>query len=172
MSEKSKKAEVVPVKKEKGMTRAEPRHLLSPFENMERLFEDFFPRSMLRHYRLGLPSASELTAPFEGRMPKVDIIDRDDEILVRAELPGVDKKDIDISMTDNTITIKGETQTEEKEEKGNYYRCETTHGAYSRTLSIPVDVNSDKTNATFKDGVLEITLPKKEQAKRRNIKID
>ena len=171
MDDKSKKSDVVPVKKETGVSRAEPRHLLSPFENMERLFEDFFPRSLLRHYRHGLPLASELTTPFEGRMPKVDVIDRDDEIFVRAELPGVDKKDVDISMTDNTVTIKGETRKEEKEEKGDYYRCETSHGAYTRTLSLPSEVNADKTRAIFKDGVLELTLPKIERAKRRTIKV-
>jgi HSP20 family protein len=104
-------------------------------------------------------------------MPKVDIIDRDDEVFIRAELPGVDKKDIDISMTDNTVTIKGETRKEEKEEKGDYFRRETSHGCYTRTLSLPADVNTDKTNATFKDGVLELTMPKIERAKRRNIEV-
>lgn len=171
MDDKSKKSDVVPVKKGTAVSRAEPRHLLSPFEDMERLFEDFFPRSLLRHYRHGLSSASELTTPFEGRMPKVDVIDRDNEVFVRAELPGVDKKDIDISMTDNTVTIKGETRKEEKQEKGDYYRCETSHGAYTRTLSLPSEVNSEKTKAVFKDGVLELTLPKLERTKRRNIKV-
>lgn len=92
-------------------------------------------------------------------MPKVDIIDRDDEIFVRAELPGIDKKDIDISMTDYTLTIKGETKKQEKEEKGDYYRCETSQGSYMHTLSLPAEVNSDKAKTKFKDGVLELTLP-------------
>ena len=171
MDEKTKKSDVIPVKKEAAVTPAEPRHLLSPFENMERLFEDFFPRSLLRHYRTGLPSASDLVVPFAGHVPKIDVIDREDEIFVRAELPGVDKKDIDISMTDNSITIKGETRKEEKEEKGDYYRCETSHGTYTRTLSLPAEVNSEKTKAVLKDGILELTLPKREHAKRRNIKV-
>lgn len=172
MAKESKKADVVPVKKEKEVLRAEPRHLLSPFEDMERLFEDFFPRSWLRHYRHGWPATSTLAAPFEGRLPKVDIIDRDNEVMVRAELPGVDKKDIDISMTDNTITIKGKTSKEEKEEKGEYYRCETSRGSYTRTLTLPAEVDSDKAKASFKDGVLEMTIPKAERAKRRNIRVD
>ena len=170
MAEKKKKADVVPVKKE--MSRAEPRHLLSPFDNIEKIFEDFFPRSMLRQFKNEWPSTSTLAAPFEGRMPKVDVIDRDDEIFVRAELPGVDKKDIDISMTDYTLTIKGETKKQEKEEKGDYYRCETSQGSYIRTLSLPAEVNSDKAKSSFKDGVLELTLPKMERAKRRTIKVD
>lgn len=169
MAEKEKKSEVVPVKKEAA--RAEPQHLLSPFEDMERLMEDFFPRSWLRRYKHEWPSFGTLSQPFKGQMPKVDIIDRDDEIFIRAELPGVDKKDIDISMTDNTVTIKGETSKEEKEEKGDYYRCETSRGSYTRTLSLPAGVNAEKTSATFKDGVLELTMPKMEQAKRRNIEV-
>jgi len=170
MAEKNKKTEVVPVKKE--VASAEPRHLLSPFEDMERLFEDFFPRTWLRRYKQDWPSTGMLSQPFEGRMPKVDVIDRENEIFIRAELPGVDKKDIDISMTDNTVTIKGETRKEEKEEKGDYYRCETSRGSYTRTLSLPADVNTDKANATFKDGVLELTMPKREEAKRRKIKVE
>lgn len=169
MPEKNKKAEIIPVKKE--VARAEPRHLLRSFEDMERVFEDFFPRFLLPHYKHGLASTGTLTTPFEGRMPKVDIVDRDDEVFVRAELPGVDKKDIKISMTDNTVTIKGETHKEEKEEKGDYYRCETSHGSYTRTLILPAEVNSEKADAKFKDGVLELTLPKMERAKRRNIKV-
>ena len=156
------------------MARAEPMHLLSPFEDMEKLFEGFFPRSMLRQFKYDWPSTSKLAAPFEGHMPKVDIVDRfdrDNETFVRAELPVVDKKDIDISMTDNTVTIKGETKKEEKEEKGDFYRCETSRGSYTRTLTLPDEVNSEKTKATFKDGVLELTMPKMERAKRRNIKV-
>lgn len=170
MAEKNKQADIVPVKKEMG--RAEPLHLLSPFDNIEKIFEDFFPRSMLRQFKTEWPSTGTLAAPFEGRIPKVDIIDRDDEIFVRAELPGIDKKDIDISMTDYTLTIKGETKKQEKEEKGDYYRCETSQGSYIRTLSLPAEVNSDKAKSSFKDGVLELTLPKMERAKRRTIKVD
>jgi len=167
---KEKKADVLSVKKES--THSEPRHLLSPFEDMEKLFEDFFPRSMLRQYRNSWPVAGELAGHFEGHVPKVDIIDRDDEVFIRAELPGVDKKDIDISMSDHSLTIRGETKKEEKEEKGDYYRCETSHGTYVRTLSLPAEANVEKADAKFKDGVLELTLPKMERAKRRSIKVE
>ncbi len=84
----------------------------------------------------------------------------------------MDKKDIDISMTDHTVTIKGETKKEEKEEKGDYYRCETSRGTYIRTLTLPAEANSEKADAKFKDGVLELTLPKMERAKRRSIKVE
>jgi len=104
-------------------------------------------------------------------MPRVDIVDRDDELVVKAESPGVDKKDLDISVTDNAVTIKGSTSHEEKEEKGDYYRCEISSGAYSRTLVLPSEVEADKAKANFKDGVLELTLPKLKKAKRHTIKV-
>jgi HSP20 family protein len=165
------KAEIIPVKKEKESKRLNPRHLLTPFEDMERWVEDFFPRSWLRQHRFEWP-AGNLTTAFEGRMPKVDLIDRDDEVFIKAELPGIDKKDIEVSMTGNTITIKGSSKKEEKEEKGDYYRCEISQGSFSRSMSLPAEVNIDKSQAKFKDGVLELTLPKTESTKRRNIKVD
>jgi HSP20 family protein len=104
-------------------------------------------------------------------MPRVDIVERDDEFVVKAELPGVGKKDLDISVTENAVTIKGSTSQEEKEEKGDYYRCEMSHGTYSLTLALPSDVEADKAKAQFKDGVLELTLPKMKKAKRHTIKV-
>ena len=166
------KSEVVPVKKEQAAGRHSPRHLLTPFEDMERWVEDLFPRSWLREHRSGWPSAAGIATSLDARMPKVDVIDRDDEVFIKAELPGVDKKDIEVSMTDNTITIKGSTKKEKKEEKGEYYRCEITRGSFSRSMSLPAEVDIDKSQAKFKDGVLELTLPKHAQAKRRNIKVD
>lgn len=105
-------------------------------------------------------------------MPKLDVIDRDDEVLVKAEIPGVSKEDLEISLTGNIITIKGETRREEKEEKGDYYRCEISHGAFSRSVSLPVDVDESRAKTSMKDGVLEIVLPKVEKAKKRSIKVD
>jgi HSP20 family protein len=110
--------------------------------------------------------------PFEGKMPAVDVSDLDDEVVVRAELPGVEKKDVDVSMSDNTVTIKGSTKREEKEEKGDYYRCETTCGAFTRTVALPAEVDGSKAKAKFKDGLLELTLPKMEKSKRRSIEVD
>jgi HSP20 family protein len=104
--------------------------------------------------------------------PKVDVLDRDNEVLVRAELPGVKKEDLEVSMTDNTVTIKGTTSHEEKEEKGDYYRHEISKGSFSRTVTLPGDVDSDKCKTRFKDGVLELTVPKVEKAKRRTIKVE
>jgi len=159
--------------KEEGnleLQKAHPARILSPFEEMDRLFEGFFPRGWLQS-RWPQPSWGELAAPFEGKMPRVDVVDRDNEILVKAELPGVDKKDIDVSVTENSVTIKGTTSHEEKEEKGDYYRSEISHGAYSRMVPLPADVDADKAKAKFKDGILELTLPKVKKATRRSVKV-
>lgn len=159
-------------KKGKDIEASRPKRGASPFDEMERWFEDFYPRGWMRPFRMAWPSWGELAAPFEGRMPKVDVIDRDDEIVVRAEVPGVEKDDLDISVSDNTVTIKGQTKHEAKEEKGDYYRCEISRGTFARTVSLPSDVDSDKVKAQFRDGVLELTLPKVTRAKRRAIKIE
>ena len=152
--------------------KAEPARPMSPFEAMDRLFESYFPSGWMRPFHMEWPPLSEGMAPFGGKTPKVDVIDRDDEVIVKAELPGVDKKDVDISVTNNTVTIKGSTSHEEKEEKGDYYRCEMSRGAYSRTVMLPSDVDEEKAKATFKDGVLELKLPKEKKSKRRSIKVE
>jgi HSP20 family protein len=152
--------------------KATPMRVSSPFEEMDRLFEGFFPRGWLRPFHLERPLWDELAAPLEVKAPRVDVVDRDEDILVRAELPGVEKKDLELSVTDNTVTVSGKTRHEEKEEKGNYYRCEISRGAFSRTVALPSDVDPDKAKAAFKDGLLELTIPKVAKAKRRSIKLD
>ena len=144
----------------------------SPFEEMDRLFEAMMPRGWLRPMRWEWPSMSGMAQPFEGRMPKVDVIDRDSEVLVKAELPGVKKDDIDITVSDNSVTIRGCTSHESKEEKGDYYRMEMSRGEFSRTVTLPAEIDSDKAKAGFSDGVLELTLPKVTKAKRRAIKVE
>ncbi|MDA8381688.1 MAG: Hsp20/alpha crystallin family protein [Betaproteobacteria bacterium] len=146
---------------------AGPMHALSPFEDMERMMEGFFPRGWMRPLRWGWPAWSE-AAP----MPRIDVLDRDEDILLRAELPGVEKKDLDISVSGNTVTLKGQTVHEEKEEKGDYYRHEIAQGTFTRTMVLPAEVDADKAEASFKDGMLELKLPKMEGAKRHSIKIE
>ena len=147
-------------------------HALSPFEEMDRMFDDFFSRGWLHPFRAEWPLYRKLAAPFEGKTPTVDVIDRENDIVIKAELPGVEKKDIDVTVTANTVTIKGTISKEEKEEKDNYYHREISRGSYARTLSLPVDVDEDKAKASIKDGVLELTLPKSEKAKKRTIKVE
>jgi HSP20 family protein len=137
------------------------------FGDIDRLFDDFLNRSWLRPFGMGRPLV-EMAA----LAPNVDVIDREDEVVVRAEVPGFRKEDIDISVSGTMLTIKGDTKTEEKEEKGDYYRCEITRGAFTRTLALPAEVDEAKAKAAMKDGMLELTLPKLEKSKRRRIAID
>jgi HSP20 family protein len=172
MAAETKHKQEVPVKKGQELQKATPVRTQSPFDEMDRMMESIFPRGWLRPFNWDRPLWSELV-PFEHRLPHVDVdvIDRDDEVVVRAQVPGVDKKDIDVSVTDSTVTIKGKTASETKEEKGDYYRCEISRGAFSRTISLPGNVDGAKARAVMKDGVLELTMPKIEKARRHAIKI-
>ena len=149
-----------------------PARSMSPFEEMDRLMESFFPRQWLRPFRWDMPSWSELGATMDMRTPRVDIIERDNDIVVKAEVPGVRKEDLDVSMTDTTVTIKGSSSHEEKEEKGNYYRCEISRGTFSRTVALPSNVDTEKVKAVFNEGILELTIPKVEKAKRKSITVE
>jgi len=114
-----------------------------------------------------------LDRPFAGykAWPAIDVAEEEDAIVVRAEVPGCKAEDIDISVYGNTLTISGEKKlSEEKKEKG-YYHVESTYGSFRRELSLPTDVDQDKIDATCKDGVLSITLPKAEKAKAVKIKV-
>ena len=147
----------------KGSVERLPR--LSPFGDVDRMFDEFFNRRWLRPVGWERP-IGELVS-----MPSIDVIDRDDEVVVRAEVPGYKKEDIEISVSDSSLTIKGEMKTEEKEEKGDYYRCEISQGSFSRVIALPSEVDDSKAKASMKDGMLELTLPKREKSKRHAISI-
>lgn len=151
--------------------RRETAILSSPFEEMERWFENFYPRAWLRPLHWELPRWSELMGSFEARMPRVDVLDQKDKVVVRAEVPGVRKEDLDVSLSDHLLTIRGHTEQETTREEGEYRRREISRGSFSRSISLPADVDADKARATFENGVLELTLPKAPQARRRSIKI-
>lgn len=166
------KVQTLVTKEEKG--RGLARHwsqMMSPFEEMERRFERLFPHSLLRPWRLEWPSWGELT-PFEIRTPRIDMVDRDDELYIRAEVPGVSKDDLDVSVTEDTVTLRGMLHHEAvEEEKGEYFYRELTYGGFSRTVPLPVAVDVEKCKVIYKDGILEIRLPKVEGAKPRRIEI-
>ena len=171
-----KSVEEVEVKSEPSIEVAEPgtrKRAIAPmwdFEHeFERAFENFFNRGWLRRGHLDFPSFREA---LDDKIPKVNVIDRDEELVIEAELPGVEKDDLDVSLTENAVTIKASTRKEEKQEKGDYQRQEIRTGYYSRTLPLSVAVKGDEAKAAFKDGMLTLTLPKAEQAKRVNIKVD
>jgi len=152
---------------------ARPVPTLSPLEDMDRFFERVFPRGWMRPFvEWEHHLWPDLFAPMEMEAPRVDIIDRDDEILVRAEIPGVEKEDLDVSVTDNRVTIKAARTHEEKEEKGDFYRREISRGTFSRSLLLPAEVEGVNAKATFKGGVLELKLPKLTKTQRHSIPIE
>lgn len=141
----------------------------SPWDEMDRFFENAFPRGPSRFGRWPWP---EWTPRLDAKMPAVDVIDRPDHIIVRAEIPGVKKEDLDVSVSDNLVTIRATTKYEEEKEEGEYYRCEMRHGEISRSVSLPATVDGSDARASFKDGILELTLPKTAPSKRRSIKVE
>jgi HSP20 family protein len=104
--------------------------------------------------------------------PAVDIHESEEGFSVTADLPGVNKEDIKIDLKDNTLTISGEKKFEEKTPKENYIRIERSYGKFVRSFSMPNNIDSGKIKATFKDGTLELIIPKKEEAKPKQITID
>lgn len=133
-------------------------------KDMDRLFEDFFaPVSRRRRW---------LKTDVGVVVPNIEMYDRKDEIVLKAEIPGVSKEDIDLTITKDSITLKGEVKKEEEIKEEDYYACERSYGSFTRSVALPVEVNSEKAKASFKNGVLEITLPKKEEAKPKEIKIE
>ena len=164
-------AHATAVEKVKEARKAEPPRLGRPFEQMERMLEETLPHAWWRRLRGEWPWA-DFPSVYEGKFPRVDVIERDSEIIVRAEVPGIDKKDLDVSLTDGSVTIRGQTTREEKEEKGDYYRCELSHGSFARTIALPAQVDSETVKATFKDGMLELVMTKSEKSRRHSIKLD
>ena len=159
----------------KELAKVEPTKAVSPFhdmekrfEGMERRFEDFLrrPFSLLPSWmpRMKMPEIEEVS-------PSVDILTEGDNVVVKAELPGMKKEDIDVSLTKDTISISGEKKKEEKIEKKDYYSLERSYGSFKRSFSLPSEVQTEKASAKFKDGVLEIRIPKTEEAKKKEKKV-
>jgi HSP20 family protein len=106
-----------------------------------------------------------------GWAPAVDMVDHEDEIVLRADLPGLTEKDIEVTVQDGTVVIRGERKEETEEKKEDYYCCERSYGVFARTLPLPTGVDADRVKATFKAGVLEVHLPKAKEAKGKKIEI-
>jgi HSP20 family protein len=103
--------------------------------------------------------------------PAVDLYEKDDHFMIKAELPGVDKNDIKIDLKDRLLTLSGERTYDNEVKEENYYRRERSYGKFQRAFTLPTDVDSDKIRADFKDGVLEIEVPKPEEKKAKQVTI-
>lgn len=153
--ESKKNTDITPVTSTGGLT---------SFDEFDHFFDDFLSRRWPRLLDWNLPSR------LERAFPKVDIIDHDNEIEVQAALPGVKKEDLDVTINNQSISIRAATR-EEKKEEGKYFRREITRGEFQRVVSLPDNVDNDNAKASFKDGILKVTIPKTEKSKRKSIEI-
>ena len=162
MAEKNKEKET------KAVTPWRPFMGLTHWErDMDRMMEDFFGRRA----RPWWPERWSRTDEMEVKPPIVDVYEEKDDIVVKAELPGIAKDNIEVNLTDHTLTIKGEKKKEEEIKEENYYRAERSYSSFLRTLDLPKDVHADKVKASFKNGILEVRIPKTEEAKAKEIKV-
>lgn len=136
-----------------------------PFQELrkevDRLFQEFFGKSYFPERWEGIEW-----------VPSIDVSETEDEIIVKADIPGVKPEDIEINLVDNVLTIKGEKKREKEEKKENFYRVERYYGTFMRSIQIPSEVDVEKIKAQYKDGVLKVTLPKKPESKGKTIKIE
>ncbi len=110
---------------------------------------------------------------FSGQwMPAIDVYDSKDNFVVKADLPGLNKEEIEVSIEDDTLILKGEKKQESETKEQNFYRSERLYGSFFRAIALPATVDPSKVVAEYKDGVLKLTLPKKEDARPKQIKVD
>jgi HSP20 family protein len=156
-----KQTSMSPPRQERGMTRpftlgfgGSPFGALQRFaDDVDRMFEEFgMPRALS-----GRPGTTERRSAMWA--PAIDVIQKDDQLVIKADVPGMKKDDLTIEVTENGITIQGERKDEREEERGGVYRRERSYGSFCRVIALPEGALTEQANASFHDGVLEITLP-------------
>jgi len=159
MLEKNEKSFLNPGQRQ-GQTQGS--RLPSPIAQMDRLFDEVFKRPFfsLLSPRISSEESENLFVP-------VDIFEDGEAVVVKAEIPGIRKEDLNVQLTPDSITISGQKSEEKRVEEGNYFRLERSSGSFTRTCQLPVETLTDKARAQFKDGVLEVRIPKSEQAAQR-----
>jgi HSP20 family protein len=159
----------MPKEKEKETREVTPWRPFSELSRIEReaerMFGDYFRRPF---WGVSWP---ERFREIGFREPAIEVYEEKDDVVVKAEIPGMKKEDLDINISDSHLTIKGEKKQEEEIKKKGYYYSERSYGSFMRTIELPNEVKTDKAYANFKDGVLEVRLPKTEEAKKKEVKI-
>ena len=138
------------------------RDLMNLQERMNRIFDE--------SYR-GARTTGDDWALGGSWAPAVDIYEHEGNIVLKAELPGIDSNDVDIRLENNVLTLRGERKVDHEVKQENYHRVERAYGSFSRSFTLPSIVDQEKIKAEYKDGVLELTLPKREEAKPKQISI-
>jgi HSP20 family protein len=131
--------------------------------SLDRLFDELTGRRPVRRREAREPVVWE---------PAVEVYETDQEVVVRAELPGVDPKNVNVTVQDNTVTIEAEAKEEQEERGRNYLRRELRYGQFCRSLALPAEVKPDQAKATYRNGVLELRVPKSERAKPKQVKVE
>jgi HSP20 family protein len=145
-----------------AIVRWEPyRDLLATQKEFDRLFREAFT-----------PGFSKGEISTRTWAPPVDIFENENNIMLKAELPGVDPKDVEVRVEDNTLYLKGERKFERETKEENYHRVERSYGSFARSFSLPNSIDAEKVAAEYKDGLLTLTLPKREEAKPKTIRIN
>ena len=132
---------------------------------MERRLEDIFGRPFLPMVWKRIPMVEM------GWAPAIEVFEKEDRFVVKAELPGMTEEDIDISVVDETLTIKGERKAETEVKEEDYYCCERSYGNFSRSIALPSTVDAKKIEASYEDGVLEVNIPKAAEVKPKKISV-
>ncbi|WP_027359744.1 Hsp20/alpha crystallin family protein [Desulforegula conservatrix] len=147
-----------------AIVRWEPfRNVATLQDRINRMFDDVFTRAA---------AENDDEAVVGGWRPSVDIIDKTDSIVINAELPGVAKEDVSVEVKENILTLKGERKIEKEEADGLYYRKERLYGKFQRSFTLPMETDSEKIKASFKDGVLNLEIPKPEEKKPKQVTIN
>jgi len=154
----------------KGQGGRTPSRYTDPFHSfrseMDRLFDTFMT---------GMPSVTSMRQGFpaaEGLTPTLDVKENDKEIVVKADLPGIDEKDINLTFHDGVLTLRGEKKSERSDERENYHLMERSYGSFQRAVRVPETIDEDKVEACFDKGVLTVTLPKRPEMVKAQKKIE
>jgi HSP20 family protein len=134
----------------------------SEVPSTSRLFEEFFN---------DFPFSGSMQESRENWMPSVDILEKDGNLILRAELPGMTEKQIDLKLEGNTLTMKGERKMDTEDKKNNYHRVESFYGSFTRSFRLPDTVDLEKINADYKNGILTVTIPQKPEVRPREIAV-
>ncbi len=153
----------------------ESREVARPFGTLGASLEDFmesmFPGRWMEPMGLRRSLLPDLEMKLETQWPKIDVIDHEADIVVRAELPGVSKDDLELTVSEDSMRLKATTASKKVEDEESFYRCETHRGAYERFVQLPMDVDSERAEAVLKDGVLEVKIPKRKVVKRHQVEV-
>ena len=145
----------------RSLRRRESDIFMRPFDEMRRMMEDFW-----------MTPFADMGRWSETFVPSVDVKEEDDQVVVSAELPGLDQKDVDVEVTQDSVRIAGEKKHEEEKKEKGYYRKESAYGSFERIIDLPTPIDEDRAEAEFSKGVLTIRLPKSEQAKSKRKKVE